>query len=149
MSSEHNSARSELLLRKVKKIEILKRSCFFRLQVDQGSPAYPRSTAEWWFDCKELNKGYLRAANDSSSSSSSSGGISQMHQGEKSRRDVDKVTDHIGKVADVQSGALEEGNHRLHEQALVQSAAAATSATSSALNFALVISALIVMFVAV
>ncbi|XP_003739756.1 matrix metalloproteinase-14 [Galendromus occidentalis] len=104
--------------------------------VDQGSPAYPRSTAEWWFDCKESNKSYLRAAANSS----------QTHQGEKSRRDVNNVDDDhiIGKVVDVQAGALLEGVHELHEEALTRSAAA-----SSALNLALVISSLIVMLVLV
>ncbi|OQR79276.1 matrix metalloproteinase-16-like, partial [Tropilaelaps mercedesae] len=65
--------------------------------VDSGSPAYPRSTAEWWFDCKEHNRAYLTLANNTALG----------HVGEKSRRDVDGVFDEENRVVDAQSGPNE------------------------------------------
>lgn len=71
---------------------------FIYLQVDSGSPAYPRSIAEWWFDCKELNRAYLTLAN----------GTALGHLGEKSRRDVEEVSDEENRVVDIRSGLVNE-----------------------------------------
>ncbi|XP_022670445.1 stromelysin-3-like isoform X2 [Varroa jacobsoni] len=66
--------------------------------VDSGSPAYPRSIAEWWFDCKELNRAYLTLAN----------GTALGHLGEKSRRDVEEVSDEENRVVDIRSRLVNE-----------------------------------------
>lgn len=37
----------------------LYKGCFFLIQVDAADPAFPRSTAYWWFGCKSAPQGTI------------------------------------------------------------------------------------------